>query len=103
MLRVYNYGWRANNMNEKVKAIMEKNNIKLTDKKVFKQEYINGAVDYYEATFAEWLYAVGINDAILYWNDIDPYRDDITYEKSLELGLIDEDEYEVYLEEMESE
>ena len=90
-------------MNAREKAIMKKNNIKLTDKKVFKIEYINGKVDYYEATFADWLYGCGINDAILYWNDIDPYKDDISYEKSLELGLIDEDEYEAYIEEMESE
>jgi len=90
-------------MNDREKAIMEKNNIKLTDKKVFKNEYINGKVDYEEITFADLLHWCGINDAILYWNDIDPYHDEITYEKELELGLIDEEEYEIYIEEMESE
>ena len=30
-------------MNKAIKAIMEKNNIKLTDKKVFRDEYLNGA------------------------------------------------------------
>ena len=85
-------------MNETVKAIMEKNNIKLTDKKVFRDEYINGTVDVYEITFAELLNSVGINEAVLYWNGINPYCDDVSLEKELELGLIDEDEYEEYKE-----
>lgn len=85
-------------MNETVKAIMEKNNIKLTDKKVFRDEYLNGAVDVYEITFAELLNSVGINEAVLYWNGINPYCDDVSLEKKLELGLIDEDEYEEYKE-----
>jgi len=85
-------------MNETVKAIMEKNNIKLTDKKVFRDEYLNGAVDVYEITFAELLNSVGINEAVLYWNGINPYCDDVPLEKELELGLIDEDEYEEYKE-----
>ena len=93
MLKVFNYGWRANNMKETVKTIMEKNNIKLTDKKVFRDEYINGAVDVYEITFAELLNSVGINEAVLYWNGINPNYDDVSLEKELELGLIDEDEY----------
>ena len=90
-------------MNDRIKTVMEKNNIKLTDKKVFRDEYGNGVVDVYEMTFAEVLYACGICDAILYWNDINPYFDDISYEKELELGLIDEDEYKTYIEEMERE
>lgn len=80
-------------MKETVKTIMEKNNIKLTDKKVFRDEYINGAVDVYEITFAELLNSVGINEAVLYWNGINPNYDDVSLEKELELGLIDEDEY----------
>lgn len=85
-------------MNETVKAIMKKNNIKLTDKRVFRDEYINGAVDVYEITFAELLNSVGINEAVLYWNGINPNYDDVSLEKELELGLIDEDEYEEYKE-----
>ena len=80
-------------MNKAIKAIMEKNNIKLTDKKVFRDEYLNGAVDVYELTFAELLNSVGINEAILYWNGINPYNEDVSLEKELELGLIDKDEY----------
>ena len=85
-------------MNKAIKAIMEKNNIKLTDKKVFRDEYLNGAVDVYELTFAELLNSVGINEAVLYWNGINPNYDDVSLEKELELGLIDEDEYEEYKE-----
>lgn len=80
-------------MNKAIKAIMEKNNIKLTDKKVFRDEYLNGAVDIYELTFAELLNSVGINEAVLYWNGINPYNEDVSLEKELELGLIDKDEY----------
>lgn len=84
-------------LNPYIIGIMEKNNVCLNDTKHFKDVY-NGYVIEYDMTFAELFDATDIVDAILYWNDIDPYSEENTLKKQLELGLIDGDEYIEYLE-----
>lgn len=83
-------------INKHIQDIMEWNGIKMTDKKVFRDKYENGYIDEYEMTFEELLNATGINDAVLYWNDINPYSEENDLENSVKYGLIDN----VILEEM---
>lgn len=82
-------------LSDEIIEIMIKNDICLNDKKWFKEEYLDGRVYEYEMTFADLLYGVGINDAILYWNDIEPFSEEDTYETELRLGLLTEDEYKM--------
>lgn len=89
-------------INKHIQDIMDMNGIKLTDVRVFREEDGEGHYIDTEISFGELLNATNINDAVLYWNDINPYSEENTMEINLKYGLISKEDYEEYLEEYEN-
>ena len=85
-------------INKHIQDIMDKNGIKLTDVKLFREEDGEGHYIDTEISFEELLNATDINDAVLYWYDINPYSEENNMENNLKYGLITKDMLEEYLE-----
>lgn len=48
--------------------------IDMTEKKVFRDIYLDGSYEEYEMTFKEVLEGCGIEDALAYWRGENPYE-----------------------------
>ena len=48
--------------------------IDMTEKKVFRDIYLDGSYEEYEMTFKEVLEGCGLEDALAYWRGENPYE-----------------------------
>ena len=48
--------------------------IDMNDKKVFRDEYLDGSYDEYEISFRDLVEACGIEEALQYWRGENPYE-----------------------------
>lgn len=51
------------------------NNIDRNERKEFKDLYLDGTEDVYIMTFAELEETLGYNDAVKWWNGVNPYEE----------------------------